>query len=103
MMLALTALTLGMVALSVAWLFRLGAPPCPPPRGFIPPTSEEMKRHLMWGLFYVNPADPRGWVPKINGLGYTVNFRSERNARRFAFLIGATLLSAAALSVVAVC
>jgi uncharacterized membrane protein len=27
-----------------------------------------------WGLFYVNAADPRLWVPKRLGLGWTLNF-----------------------------
>jgi uncharacterized membrane protein len=26
------------------------------------------------GIIYKNPADPRLWVPKISGLGYTLNF-----------------------------
>jgi len=26
------------------------------------------------GIIYKNPADPRLWVPKITGLGYTLNF-----------------------------
>lgn len=27
-----------------------------------------------FGLFYFNPADPRIFVPKANGLGITLNF-----------------------------
>jgi uncharacterized membrane protein len=26
------------------------------------------------GIIYKNPDDPRLWVPKISGLGYTLNF-----------------------------
>lgn len=31
-------------------------------------------QHYRWGLFYVNPEDPRLWVPKRMGLGWTLNF-----------------------------
>ncbi|MEI6473018.1 MAG: DUF5808 domain-containing protein [Holophagaceae bacterium] len=30
--------------------------------------------HYRWGLFYVNPEDPSIWVPKLFGLGWTLNF-----------------------------
>lgn len=30
--------------------------------------------HYRWGVFYVNPADPRLWVPKRVGYGMTLNF-----------------------------
>jgi uncharacterized membrane protein len=29
------------------------------------------------GIIYKNPADPRLWVPKISGLGYTLNFAHQ--------------------------
>lgn len=30
--------------------------------------------HYRWGLFYVNQTDPRIWVPKSVGVGWTLNF-----------------------------
>jgi uncharacterized membrane protein len=41
------------------------------------PSGAEMKPYILWGMFYVNPNDPRGWVPKINGFGMTPNFRTR--------------------------
>ena len=54
-------------------------------------SKEEMRRHLKWKLFYLNPIDPRGWVPKIWGIGYTVNFRSEHHIWTFIALLLMTL------------
>ena len=31
-------------------------------------------QYYRWGLFYVNPDDPRIWVPKPVGVGWTLNF-----------------------------
>lgn len=31
-------------------------------------------KHYRWGLFYVNPEDPKIWVPKHLGLGWTLNY-----------------------------
>jgi len=31
-------------------------------------------RHYRWGVIYVNPEDPRLWVPKRIGVGWTLNF-----------------------------
>ncbi len=85
----------------VGWMLKLGATRGPAANGSTPPPVEEMKIRMLWGLFYVNPGDPRGWVRKTSGLGYTVNSRTERNARIFASLILATLLSAVAQIVAA--
>jgi uncharacterized membrane protein len=38
----------------------------------LPETDDQ--EHYHWGLFYVNAADPRLWVPKRLGLGWTLNF-----------------------------
>jgi uncharacterized membrane protein len=58
------------------------------------PTKEEMRTHLVWGLVYSNPDDPRGWVPKIRGVGWTVNFAS----RGFALIMAqVTILTIAAV------
>lgn len=61
----------------------------------LPP--EEMRRHVVWRSFYVNPDDPRGWVPKLSGTGWTVNFRSRANATVFGVFLGMTLVGAAGL------
>lgn len=58
------------------------------------PQGEEMKKYLYLKSFYVNPSDPRGWLPKINpALGWTVNFRSKANARAFLLLLIIVLFS----------
>ncbi len=49
------------------------------------------------GLTYRNPKDPRIWVPKLLGMGYTLNF-----AHRRAWLILAALLAVPLAVVVAV-
>lgn len=50
------------IGLWEAWLRR-----APLPEG----ESEEMWK---WGVFYVNPKDPRIWLPKRVGIGWTLNF-----------------------------
>ncbi|WP_306589870.1 DUF5808 domain-containing protein [Geothrix sp. 21YS21S-4] len=52
-------LLLGMI-LMVRELKRLGAPG----------PSDDYR----WGLFYVNPDDPKVWVPKRFGIGWTLNY-----------------------------
>lgn len=91
-----SALTLILSLTLLGWMLKLGATRGPEASGSPPPSTEEMKAHLSWGLFYVHPGDPRGWVPKTSGLGYTVNFRTERNVKVFACLVVATLASAIA-------
>ena len=39
---------------------------------FNDPTSDF--KNYKWGFFYCNKADPRIFVPKRSGLGYTLNF-----------------------------
>ena len=95
-LLGLSALTAILSLTLVGWMLKLGATRGSAPSGWTPPSVEEMKTHMLWGLFYVHPGDPRGWVPKTSGLGYTVNFRTERKAKIFACLIVATLFSAVA-------
>ena len=53
--------------------------------------------HVRWGMFYVNPDDPRGWVPKPSGLGVTLNLRTEAHLRRYAALIVVAFGSAMAM------
>ncbi len=61
------------------------------------PDAATMKKFIIWKSFYVNPDDPRGWVPKTWGGGLTVNFRTRQNAGIFAGLIILTTLAAAVL------
>jgi len=42
-------------------------------------SDDERRRHTPWGLFYMNPNDPRGWVRKTMMYGYTVNFRHRKH------------------------
>ena len=58
---------------------------------------EEMRRHVVWRSFYVNPDDPRGWVPKLSGTGWTVNFRTRANAAIFAAALMVALVGAGGL------
>ncbi len=94
MLLGSSALTVFLALSVVGWMLKLGATRGVAGSEPTPPSTEEMKSHLLWGLFYVHPGDPRGWVRKTSGPGYTVNFRTERNAKLFACLIVATLVSA---------
>ena len=96
MLLFLTILTLLLAFAVVAWMLILGRGSEAPAPSFTPPDKSEMSDHLVWKLFYANPEDPRGWVPKVSGFGYTVNFRTPGKAKAFAILIAATLLSALA-------
>jgi uncharacterized membrane protein len=47
------------------------------------PDKEQMKDHVLWHSFYINPNDPRGWVPKAYGYGWTINFRTKNRAYFF--------------------
>lgn len=85
----------------LAMMLRLGAASHLPRRAAEPPTPDEMRAHILWHSFYVNPDDPRGWVPKTSGYGWTVNFRTHRNAAIFASLIALCFVSAGALVAVA--
>ncbi len=65
------------------------------------PDLDEMRRHILWHAVYANPDDPRGWVPKTSGYGWTVNFRTRRNAAIFLGLVTAGAASAVVLLAVA--
>jgi uncharacterized membrane protein len=65
-------------------------------------SDEEMKPHFVLCAFYSNPDDPRGWVPKRWGYGWTVNFRKKRQIFIFCGLLALTLVSALAQSLFAV-
>ncbi|MGE4132404.1 MAG: DUF5808 domain-containing protein [Bdellovibrionales bacterium] len=84
----------------VLFTFYMGSQSQPLPPGYVPPSKEEMRKFILWKSFYVNPEDPRGWVPKTWGYGTTVNFRTRGNALAFAGLILLTFVTAIALVVV---
>lgn len=65
-------------------------------------SKAEMRQHILWGLVYSNPDDPRGWVPRTKGLGWSVNVRTRSAAKGYAVIslvliasISATILSLA--------
>ncbi len=87
------------VALILGFLFRLGKPARPIPPEFVAPSKEEMKKYVLWYSAYINPDDPRGWVPKTFGYGWTVNFRNRQNAALFFLLIAIEVLLAIGLFV----
>jgi len=98
----LSASTVLCVVAVVGQMLRVGAmggESDPAARGGALPDREERRRHLVWRSFYVNPDDPRGWVRKTWGVGWTVNFRTMRNVRVFVTLIACTLASAIGLAV----
>ena len=66
------------------------------------PTNEEMKNHIMWKMFYVNPNDPRGWVPKA-GHGSAPNFRTRKQVWVFVLLLTLAALPGLCLIVYAFC
>jgi uncharacterized membrane protein len=49
-------------------------------------------RHYRWGVFYANADDPRLWVPKRLGLGWTLNF--ARPAAAWVVLLLAAVIGA---------
>ena len=64
------------------------------------PEGKDMRPFLYLGL-YVNPDDPRGWLPKSRpGHGWTVNFRTKLNAQIFMGTIAAILILTLALVLV---
>ena len=78
--------TIGILAATgamLAHMFWLGQQTLPAGTGIVPETPEAARQHLVWGAFYVNPDDPRGWLPKPIGLGSTVNFRTVRQVALF--------------------
>ncbi len=67
------------------------------------PAGAEMRPFLFLKLFYINPGDPRGILPKMNpSFGWTVNFRNKWNALFFVLLLICVLASAIGLSLGAV-
>lgn len=63
---------LGLLFVGLGLLVRLGYLHAP----------EDERRLWRWGMFYVNPEDPRLWVPKRFGIGWTLNF-----ARPWAWIV----------------
>ncbi|HET8552521.1 MAG TPA: DUF5808 domain-containing protein [Gammaproteobacteria bacterium] len=48
-----------------------------------------------WAIFYVNRDDPRILVPKLSGLGFTLNF-----GRKISYLVVAALVALVAFPLV---
>lgn len=86
-------LTLTCAGALIAASFALGAGGRELRPGEHEPTRQEMRRFILWGLVYSNPDDPRGWVPKPRGVGWTVNVRSASAARGYAILAVLTIVS----------
>jgi len=51
--------------------------------------------HYKFGIFYHHKTDPKIWVPKADGLGYTLNF-----ANKWSYVILFLILGIAAFIVV---
>ncbi len=64
------------------------------------PNRRDIRRHLLRGMFYCNPDDPRGWIPKLHGYGWTVNLRDPSWARTVSLLLAGLLLSGMVLIIV---
>lgn len=94
-----TVLLFSSVASTVAYMLYCARQPGGEP-GYVP-TDEEVRSHILWRSFYVNPRDPRAWVPKTWHGGITVNFRTPGRALGFAGLILTSALSAVGLLVAA--
>jgi uncharacterized membrane protein len=57
-------------------------------------SPEERKENYRWG-FYYNREDPRIWIPKLYGLGWTLNF-----AKRGAYVFAAALVALIVLAII---
>lgn len=97
------AICMTAVVALVSYLLWVGAQGQPASREQKLPTREEMRQFVLWRSFYVNPDDPRGWVPKTYGSGMTVNFRTKEQALIFAALILVCLLGASGMTFAALC
>jgi len=88
------AVYLGVIFLA-SWLIVLsGHRPRP---GEPVPGPEEMGRRVVAGMYYCNPDDPRGWVPKSGNAahsdGFTINMRHRSWVVAYnALLIGGGLV-----------
>jgi uncharacterized membrane protein len=80
----------------VAYLLWVGRGGGPVREGPGLPDREQRRRFLVWRSLYVNPDDPRGWVEKSSGVGWTVNFRTRGRARVFVLMAANALLLAGA-------
>ena len=83
----IACMVLGIVLLILASARSLAA---------LPPAAAVDRAAYRWGIFYVNPEDPRVWVEKRIGVGWTLNY-----ARPAAFWITALLLLPVLLALLA--
>jgi uncharacterized membrane protein len=87
-----TVIILALGVAQLAIVFTLAATGRRQAPGAEPLAAEQMRRFYRWGIFYINAADPRGVVPKLYGLGVTVNFRNVWWARLLVGLFCAMLM-----------
>lgn len=79
----LITLLLGAIIFLLCFICILGVGDAKVPQPHSTPEPEDMHPWIIWRSFYVNPQDPRGWVSKTHRIGWTVNFRTNRNAAFF--------------------
>jgi uncharacterized membrane protein len=84
LVLLILGLVFGSIALGMWWLWR---------------GTQALRAHGMFadlegwnGLFYRNARDPRVWVPKLVGIGYTLNFAHRKAWLWLAAFLGLPLL-----------
>ncbi|GCE21272.1 DUF5808 domain-containing protein [Dictyobacter kobayashii] len=56
------------------------------------PNAPADREHFVLGLFYHNPDDPRGIVPRNNGYGSTINFANHKQSRLVIFSLLAVII-----------
>jgi uncharacterized membrane protein len=83
----LITLLLSSIFFLLCFIYMLGTGDAEAPEPHSMPEPEEMYPWIVWRSFYVNPNDPRGWVSKTHRIGWTVNFRTKRNAAYFALIL----------------
>lgn len=100
-----SALGLGLGAMMLTSLggvvgVMLRLPEAQPSGGADADPSNSTGRPEDWkaGLFYVAPSDPRLLVPKLDGLGWTVNLGQPKGRWLFGLLVGLPLLLAGLLA-----
>jgi uncharacterized membrane protein len=81
---------IGILIFSTLYIIKSGRSPIP---GDTVPDKMEMRKYRAFGIFYCNPDDPRGLVPKSVGYGWTINLRHKEWAASYvAALVVAILI-----------
>ena len=94
-MMTYTAVIIALNIFLVVYMFWLGfKKPTHPIRDPVEPKGEAMRPYLYLKMFYVNPRDPRGFVPKIQPkMGWTINFRDNTQANIFIAILIAIVVT----------